>query len=347
MNKIFTLLLGLVAYNINAQYDSFSGTGSLTANGWAAHSSEANGPIQILTTASDSGNSLKVNGIVSPTGNRIEVKSTQAEDVNKAFSAPVTTTAYVSFFLKYTDVTPLAANSLTTAPTYFAHFSPIAGASIGTAWQSRLSIKKGSAADTFNLGVLNTTGGTITASDIFGASPADYNINTTYFVVVKYDLTTTSTSGTSTIWINPTIGSTAPAATVTSSIGTSSKPANISSFALRQASSSSAVGSVGTFQIDEVRLGTSWEDVVKPESLSTIDMNKKRYFISNTLVKDQFRVLSNKNSLVEIYDANGRLVKKLNANSNEFVNVADLKKGVYMVKINEGTETNTVKIIKE
>lgn len=347
MKKNYSLFFALLTGILSAQYDSFSGTGNLSSNGWDAHSSVGSGPVQILTTTSDAVNSLKYTGIKNPTGNRIELRSSQAEDLNKAFTAPISTTVFVSFFLKYTNVSNLAANSLTTAPTYFAHLSPVSGASIGTAWPARISVKQGSAANTFNLGILNTTGGTITASDIFGATPANYNTNTTYFVVIKYDLTTTSTSGTSSIWINPTVGTSAPAATVTSSIGTSAKPASIAAFAVRQASSTSAVGSIGTLEMDEVRIGTSWQDVVVPETLSTVDAAKNKVLISNTLVKDQFRVLSDKKSAVEIYSATGQLVKKQNVNSYEFVNVSDLKKGVYMVKLNNGTETNMVKIIKE
>lgn len=347
MKNNYSLFFVLLTGILSAQYDGFSSTGNLSSNGWDAHSSVGSGPVQILTTASDLGNSLKYNGITNPSGNRIELKSSQAEDLNKAFTTPISTTVFVSFFLKYTDVSNLAANSLTTAPTYFAHLSPVAGASIGTAWPARISVKQGSAANTFNLGILNTTGGTITASDIFGATPANYNINSTYFVVIKYDLTTASTSGTSSIWINPVIGTSAPAATVTSSIGTSSKPTSVAAFAVRQATSTSAVGSIGTLEMDEVRIGSTWQDVVIPQSLSTIDVAKKKILISNTLVKDNFRVLSSQKTNVEIYSTNGRFVKGLSVNSNEFVNVSDLSAGVYMVKIKEGNETNVVKIVKE
>lgn len=345
MKKNYSLFFALLTGILSAQYDSFSGTGNLSSNGWSVHSGTT-GPVQIIATASDSGNSLKYTGVKNPTGNRIELKSSQTEDLNKSFTAPVTT-AYVSFFLKYTDVSNLADNTLATPPSYFAHFSPLSGTNIGTAWPGRIAIKKGSVANTFNIGVTNNTGGTVSATEVFGASPANYNTNTTYFVVVKYDLTTTSTSGTSSIWVNPTIGTSEPTATQSSSAGTSSKPAAIESFAIRQASSTGATGSMGTLEMDEVRLGSTWQDVVVPETLSTVDAAKNKVLISNTLVKDQFRILSDKKSTVEIYSATGQLVKKQNVNSYEFVNVSDLKKGVYLVKLNNGTETNMVKIIKE
>ena len=49
-----------------------------------------------------------------------------------------------------------------------------------------------------------------------------------------------------------------------------------------------------------------------------------------------------------IYDLTGRVVKNSNPNSNNFrIDVTSLSKGVYLVKLNSGDKTSSVKLIKE
>ena len=82
-----------------------------------------------------------------------------------------------------------------------------------TIFSGRVYVRAGSVPDTFNLGILNGAGGT--AAPTF--SPTDYNINTTYFIVVKFDIATNTAS----LWINPSIGGIEGTATVTNATGTS------------------------------------------------------------------------------------------------------------------------------
>lgn len=339
MRKTFTLLAVTGSLLLSAQYQNFNFSGSLSSNGWASHSGTI-GQVSTLTTASDLGNSLNFTGISTPSGNRILLTSTQSEDVNFAFSQPVTTTAFVSFLMKITDVGTLAANSVTTAPGYFMHFSALSGNDLGsTGLVSRLSLRKGSAADTFNIGILNTTGGSTTVNDIYGsANPINYQVGTTYLVVIKYDMT--GANGQTSLWMNPSLASQGNP-THSSAFGSSSKLSQVASVALRQANN------IGNIEIDEMRLGSSWTDVMGA-ALSTNDLPvTKNLLISNTLVEHDFRLLTKEKSQIEIYSAAGNLVKKGNFSPNETVDVSFLSSGIYFLKINSGTNISTVKIVKK
>ena len=51
--------------------------------------------------------------------------------------------------------------------------------------------------------------------------------------------------------------------------------------------------------------------------------------------------------MVRIYDLTGRMVKQANPYSNNFrIDVTSLNKGVYMVKLNSGDKTGSIKLIK-
>ena len=338
MKKNYILILSLFCLAAHAQYDGFVRTGPLVgADDWENFSGTT--PIVMLTTPSDSGNSLNYAGATAPTGNRVGMSTALSEDANKKFATAKTSAAFVSFFLKITDESTYSANTLATAPTYIAHFSPLSGASIGTTgWVSRLSIRKGSAVGKFNIGILNATGGTAGLTDIYGtATPADYNINTTYFVVMKYDMT--GANGVSSLWINPTLTSEA-SPLVSSSFGGGTKLAQVASFAIRNANNT------GVWELDELRMGSSWAEVVGA-TLQVKDLNSDSKILSNTIVKDQFRILVKGNSLVEIYNAAGSLMKKSAVGANEAIFVTELPKGVYFVKVLANGKSYSAKIIKE
>lgn len=334
------ILVSLVSSMLTfAQYHSFDYTGALSSNGWSAHAGTVGESVP-LSTASDFGSSLNYPGIVTPMGNRALITSAQTEDVNLAFTEPVTTTAFASFLIKVVDNSTMTVNSQNTAPGYIMHFTRYSGEDIGTVgWVSRLSVRKGSSSSTFNLGILNATGGSAGLTDLYGSTtPVEYQVGTTYFVVLKCDMT--GTTGKTSIWVNPTVSSEATP-THSSSFGTT-KPVEISSLAFRQSNNA------GSVEVDEIRLGKTWEEVVGAAFLASNEANaKKTALISNTLVKDGFTLLTKKSANVEIYSLTGNLVKNATVASNTNVNVSNLTKGTYIVKITEGSQVSTVKIIKQ
>lgn len=239
-------------------YEPFTESGVLNgSNGWVNHSGTI-GQIQYETSPSDVGASLFYPGLPASLGNRVRIDSTQGEDVNKEIAPSVTDSLYASFLLKVLSSTSLQANDQLGA--YFIHFLPNAGASPGTTgFVGRIHIRAGSVPGTFNLGALNNAGGTQTPTNIFGASPQDYLVGQTYFVVFKYVRATNTVS----LWVNPQVGlASEPAATFTNSTGTSPAPAQLASLAIRNSNASGR--GTGNLELDEIRVSRSWSDVSLP-----------------------------------------------------------------------------------
>lgn len=264
-----------------------------------------------------------------------------SNNVNLSFTTPVTTTAYVSFLMKVTNISKVEEYKATNGtdnviqPAYFINFSPDQGSKLSV---SRFGVaKKG---DKFVIGIVNATGGAQIAKNVYGETPKEYNVGETYFVVMKYDMT--GDKGITSIWVNPS-STTEPIPNHTTDAGggkTTKKQPQIASISLRQTKNKMA-----SVDIDEIRLGSSWADVF-PTILSTSEVNTDATkLISNTSVKDNFKVL--KNSKVEIYNASGHIVKSVNAIANQEINISDLNVGVYIVKIIHNNKISVVKIIKQ
>ena len=264
-----------------------------------------------------------------------------SNNVNLSFTTPVTTTAYVSFLMKVTNISKVEEYKATNGtdnviqPAYFINFSPDQGSKLSV---SRFGVaKKG---DKFVIGIVNATGGAQIAKNVYGETPKEYNVGETYFVVMKYDMT--GDKGITSIWVNPS-STTEPIPNHTTDAGggkTTKKQPQIASLSLRQTKNKMA-----SVDIDEIRLGSSWADVF-PTILSTSEVNiDATKLISNTSVKDNFKVL--KNSKVEIYNASGHIVKSVNAIANQEINISDLNVGAYIVKITHNNKTSVVKIIKQ
>lgn len=158
MKKGLLFILTILSINAFAQaFESFNFTGSANANGWTTHSVTAGqeGQLVALTTPSQSGASLSYPGLAASTANRMALvagSATATEDINKPFTTSGTT-GYFSFLLNVTNTT-----GLTTGGAYFIGFGGTAGASV-TIYFPRLFIKLGATPNTFQLGILNTSGG--------------------------------------------------------------------------------------------------------------------------------------------------------------------------------------------
>ena len=258
MKKAILFLFTVLSVNAFAQaFESFNFTGLVNANGWTTHSGTA-GEISALTTASQSGNSLNYPGLQAATGNRIALASSGTEDINKPFTTSGTT-GYFSFLLNVTNTT-----GLTTAGNYFIGFAASTGATGVTIFFPRVHIKLGTTPNTFQLGILNTSGGTVTIS----YAPTEYALNTTLFVVAKASSSAVGSSITGSLWINPIPGAAEPTPVVTNSSGTSNWAATgIQSIFLRQAAGT------GNYEIDEIRAGETWASVTPSSASSCVTYN--------------------------------------------------------------------------
>ena len=326
MKKIYTLSLLLVGALTFAQVsDSFTGTGALTANGWVSHS----GTADQLSIASGS---LSYTGLTS-VGNKAMLVAGNNEDVNIASAASITGIAYYSAVLNVVNTTGLHPNTAT--GDYFLMTSASAGSTGVTSFSGRLYVRTGTVDNTFNIGILNNSGGA--AAPSYGSS--DYAVGTAIFVVVKYDLSTNTAS----LFINPVIGSTEGTATATNATGTTAAPAQIAAMAIRQGGN--ATTGTGNVEIDELRLGTTWSAVtsgalgVKQNQIDGLKV------YPNPVTNGTFYINTNANSTKEVvvYDVLGKQVVK--TSTTNAVNVSSLKGGVYIVKITEDGKTATRKLV--
>jgi endonuclease/exonuclease/phosphatase family metal-dependent hydrolase len=169
---------------------------------------------------------------------QVQVTSS-AEDVHAALGGqPFSSgTVYTSFTIKCVTLPGSAGN-------YFAHFVG-SGTFHCLLWASTLN----SAANKFRLGIGNTTAG---ASASTGQLAVDLSTNTTYSVVLRYDIA----SAQSTLWLNPS-SETDPSVTASD---TPSSTNAISNFSLRQASG------VGSMLLDNLIVATTFAEATSGQS---------------------------------------------------------------------------------
>ena len=271
--------------------------------------------------------------------------------------------------LSYTGLTT-AGNSVSFAADGFDCFSPITSTTSGTVYYSFL-MKIGSMAgvteanggyfagigensstlgatlwtkrvdDTnYNLGIEVRTATTTNTT----YSTTSYQTGQTYFVVVGYTFNTaTAADDVVSLWVNPTVNAAMPTATLTDSqAATAIDLLNASTFFLRQDSATETP----TVQVDELRIGTAWADVV-PQTAGLNDNNINGLTMyPNPLSGNTLYLTSTANAAmsVQIFDLLGKEVLKANVVNNA-VNVAKLTAGVYVVKITEEGKTATRKLV--
>jgi hypothetical protein len=244
-------LLGPVAGATLLMEENFSySAGQLTAAGGGANVSGGN-----WVTSSGTGNYIQVIGQnlsfsgypSSGIGNCIAIVSatTSAEDAYRQFAAQGSgTTTYVGFLLNLSDVNGLGPNSSTTGD-YFLSLLP---SSSTTAYVGRISVRLGSTAGTFNLGLRATSSNTEAVW-----IPTDLVPGTTYLVVLGYQLGPDQCW----LWLNPSLSGAQPAADLSQTpTGT---VADIGRVAVRQNYASPVATPNAT--IDGFRVGTEWNDI--------------------------------------------------------------------------------------
>ena len=264
MKRFLLVLIVFIGFQGFSQaFEAFNFTGSANANGWVTHSVTAGqeGQLVALTTPSQIGNSLLYTGLAASSGNRIALlagSSTATEDINKPFTTTVPT-GYFSFLLNVANT-----SGLTVGGAYFIGFGGTSGANV-TVYFPRLFIKLGTTPNTFQLGILNTSGG---AGAVATYLPTEYTTGSTMLIVAK--ATSPSVGGviTSSLWVNPIPGASEPAAGITNAGGTSVWPTNgIQSIYMRQAAGT------GNYEIDEIRAGETWASVTPAAASSCVTYN--------------------------------------------------------------------------
>lgn len=216
MKKIYSLLLlALTTVSFGQVFSdnlNYADNSLLTANGWTAHSGANTNSPDVGTS-----NGLTYTGYSGLTGVSAAVVGNAAqldnngEDVNKLFTAPVTTgTLYYSFLV----------NVVSGDAGYFTHLGN------GTNFTARVFVKPSANAGKINFGISNTG----TAS--YATVPTDFDLNTTYLIIVKYDV---STTGAASIWVKSAgVPATEAAAGAPEHSTSASGVANVAAVYLRQ-----------------------------------------------------------------------------------------------------------------
>ncbi|AIJ36625.1 T9SS type A sorting domain-containing protein [Flavobacterium psychrophilum] len=324
MKKIYTLSLLLACtLSFGQASDAFLGTGSLNANGWISHSGTTPGQVSIVS------GSLSYAGLTSQ-GNKTQITSGNTEDVSLSSAAPLTTVGYYSAIINVLNTTGI--NATGDYSLMFGSMSTTASPTFSV-FTARLFVKTGSVANTVNVGILNSSGGTVTPT-----FSGDFPINTPLFIVVKY----TPSTNTANLWINPLIGGTEGSPTLTNSTGTGTAPTQLERLAIRQGTST------GNIEIDEVRIGSTWAYVTSAtlpingfDAISGLKIYPNPAKNLLNITSDSFETKN-----VAIYNVLGAQVLAANV-TNAPINVANLAKGVYVVKVTEEGKTATRKLVIE
>lgn len=183
-------------------------------------------------------------------GNKIAIvyATSSSEDAYRQFPAQASgSTTYVSFLLNLANTNGLAANTSTTGD-YF--FSLLPSTSI-TSYVGRVTIRLGSAAGTYQLGLRATA-----SNSEAGWLPGDLLPGTTYLVVLAYQLNPDQ----GWLWLNPAMSGTPPAADLSQVAAAS--VSDIARVAIRQGYTAGPPAiATPNADIDGIRVGTTWSDI--------------------------------------------------------------------------------------
>jgi hypothetical protein len=220
--------------------DNFTATsGALTSNGWTQIGSTATNPIN-----TGSGNGLSFTNYGSSNiGNSAIMGSAGGQDLYRTFTSQNpgagSATAYYSCMVNFT--------SIATGGDYFICLGEASTMGGSATFRARLYAKRGSTASKVLFGI--STNGTVS----YGVT--EYNTGATILLVVKHVFTTTTS--TSSLFINPSVTS-EPVAADLSENTASTVATGLDAVVLRQGGSSSSPGLI----IDGVRVGTNWGAVL-------------------------------------------------------------------------------------
>ena len=236
MKKIYSIIIGLISAVSFGQVLSddfnYADAALLSANGWTAFSGAGTQSVDVgtsngLTYAGYSG----LGGFTAAaTGNAARLDN-NGEDVNRTFTAVTSGALYYSFLI----------NVGQGDTGYFAGLN-----TTGTTFGNRIFVKPSTTAGKINFGISNTSTAT------YGTT--DFDPNTTYLVIVKYDVTTT---GATSLWIKSSgVPATEVAAGTAEVTVSGSGSATIGGFFFRQYVATQNI------TIDGLRMYTTWFNTV-------------------------------------------------------------------------------------
>lgn len=163
------------------------------------------------------------------------------DDVTRTFASQSSGTIYCSILVSASYVT-------TTTNNYNIHFGS------STSQCARIYFKKGSQSGKYIIGLSKTSDNPVFTN-------SEYDIGTTYLIVISYKLNPGSRNDEAKLWINPDLDGAEPAAVLVKTDSTSNDVTNVSSISLRQVTS--------TIIVDGIRVATSWSQAPLPVELTS------------------------------------------------------------------------------
>ena len=227
------------------QLTDLGGGGNVSGGNWIDFSGTGN-PIMVSSP------SLTYSGYAgSGTGNKISIiaATTSSEDAYRGFDTQTSGTVYAAILVNVTDTNLLPLNSSATGE-YITGFLPSTSTST---FASRVLFRQGTAPNTFQIGI-RASGN---AGNVAEFSTVDRPVGTPVLIVFSYEIVAGATNDVTKMWINPALGGTEPAPTVTQVAA--AEIADVSRVFIRQGSSSGV--STPNADIDGIRVGTTWADV--------------------------------------------------------------------------------------
>lgn len=238
---------------------------------------------------------------------------------------------YASCMIKVTDMSAITGN--------LDYFFALSTASFG--YGAALYFSKIDAT-TYNLGINESN----TSSEAIVYTGATFTENVDeIFVVIKYEFNPAGNS-IAHLFVNPTIsGSTEPASDLDSSSLALIDEANRTEFTLLKINANSNSRTPG-IAIDEIRIGTSWADVVATTSAPTLNVEDKEvahFRIYPNPANNHIYIKSDRDNIdsVAVYNLLGKQVIKHENLVDSYLNISSLSKGIYFVEIN-GNNANRI-----
>jgi len=219
---------------VNEHFDYPVGD-SITAHGWIGHSGFGTNTLTVST-----GN-LSYTGYPVASGNSVYMKNS-GHDAHKDFTFQTSGSIYAAAIIKV--------DSSKTTGDYFMHFMKPNNTTILV---GRIFIKRDATlTNKFAFGISKNS-----AIASAALTSYNYNVNTEYLVVLKYNLKPGTANDSVSLFINPAI-STEGAPTLVATDMSASEIDTIASISIRQGGSANAA----YLRIDEIRVATNWNDVI-------------------------------------------------------------------------------------
>jgi hypothetical protein len=213
------------------------GSALVGQGGWAQTGTTATNPI-LVTSPTLSYPGYPGSGI----GNAIGLV-TSGQDVNKPFTGITAGNAYAAALVNVT--------SSQTVGDYFFHF--VDGPITGNIFRGRVFVKKDPASTNYAFGVQSSSANTSLVYTGFNYVPG-----TTYLIVLKYSFVASTNNDTVSLFVDPAISMTEPAALLTTVDAAAADATNLDLIGVRQGGASNSA----VLQLDGIRVGSDWGDVV-------------------------------------------------------------------------------------